>query len=78
MAGSHRFRSFCVTAHSILSIALARNSLVCKVQDDHFIRAVSTGDASLIQGNYDDGVNAIRVTLAADESFKTGRPVSLA
>lgn len=48
------------------------------IEDDHFIRAVSTGDASLIQGNYDDGVNAIRVTLAADESFKTGRPVSLA
>ena len=33
---------------------------------------------SIDKGNYDDGVNAIRVTLAADESFKTGRPVSLA
>lgn len=48
------------------------------IEDDHFIRAVSTGDRSLIQGTYDDGVTAIRVTLAADESFKTGRPVSLA
>jgi predicted dehydrogenase len=47
------------------------------IEDDHFIRAVRSGDASLVKTPYAEGVEAIRVSLAATESYRSGRPVVL-
>ena len=42
-----------------------------------FINAVKTGDASAIKSDYGDGVKTLAVTLAANESMKTGKTVAL-
>lgn len=42
-----------------------------------FINAVKTGDASLIQSTYEDAVKTLAVTLACNESAKTGKPVKV-
>jgi hypothetical protein len=47
------------------------------VEDDCVIRAVRSGDRSLIQASYADGLEAARVSLGATESFRSGKPVSL-
>jgi myo-inositol 2-dehydrogenase/D-chiro-inositol 1-dehydrogenase len=46
-------------------------------EDRAFIEAIRTGDASLIRSTYSDGVRTLAVTLAADESARTGKPVSV-
>ncbi|MCS6859062.1 MAG: Gfo/Idh/MocA family oxidoreductase [Abditibacteriales bacterium] len=43
--------------------------------DEVFIHAVRTGDASLIQSDYADALRTLDVTLAANESARTGQPV---
>jgi predicted dehydrogenase len=43
--------------------------------DEAFIQAVRTGDASLIQSDYADALRTLDVTLAANESARTGQPV---
>ncbi len=43
--------------------------------DAGFVQAVATGDASTIRGTYADAVRTLEVTLAANESAKTGKPV---
>jgi predicted dehydrogenase len=43
--------------------------------DEAFIQAVRTGDAMLIQSNYADALRTLDVTLAANESAKTGKAV---
>lgn len=45
-------------------------------QDDAFIQAVKTGDRSLILAPYAEALRTLEVTLAANESAKTGQPVS--
>ena len=40
-----------------------------------FVHAVKTGDASRIRSDYADAVKTLAVTLAADESIRTGEPV---
>jgi len=47
------------------------------VEDDHVVRAVQSGDRSLVLATYADGLEAVRVTLGATESFQSGKPVSL-
>ncbi|GIP25734.1 hypothetical protein J23TS9_08640 [Paenibacillus sp. J23TS9] len=47
-----------------------------QAQDDAFIRAVETGDRSLILAPYREALRTLEVTLAANESAKTGQPVS--
>ena len=42
-----------------------------------FIDAVKSGDSSAIKSSYDDAVKTLAVTLAANESAKTGQPVKL-
>ncbi len=42
-----------------------------------FIEAVRTGDGRAIRSPYSDGVRTLAVTLAADESARTGLPVSV-
>lgn len=46
-------------------------------EDQVFIRAVQTGDRSAIRSPYADAVKTLAVTLAANESAVTGRPVRL-
>ncbi|MCJ8014270.1 Gfo/Idh/MocA family oxidoreductase [Paenibacillus sp. KQZ6P-2] len=48
-----------------------------QAQDDAFIRAVETGDRSLILAPYCEALRTLEVTLAANESAKTGQAVSL-
>jgi len=47
------------------------------VQDRAFIDAVRSGDASGIRSSYDDAVRTLEITLAADESMKTGKPAAV-
>jgi predicted dehydrogenase len=46
-------------------------------EDKAFLEAVRTGDRSGIRSTYSDGLETLRVTLAAEESFVTGKPVKL-
>ncbi|MEM3045833.1 MAG: Gfo/Idh/MocA family oxidoreductase [Candidatus Bathyarchaeia archaeon] len=46
-------------------------------EDNAFIEAVRTGDPSKVQCSYADGVKTIEVTLAANRSMETGRPLKL-
>ncbi|WP_339324429.1 Gfo/Idh/MocA family oxidoreductase [Paenibacillus sp. FSL W8-0194] len=46
-----------------------------QAQDDAFIQAVETGDRSLILAPYVEALRTLEVTLAANESAKTGLPV---
>lgn len=46
-------------------------------QDRAFLEAIQTGDASKIRSSYSDAVKTLRVTLAANESAKSGQPVVL-
>lgn len=47
-------------------------------EDEVFVKAVQTGDTSQIQSTYADAVKTLAVTLAANESAETGRPVRVA
>lgn len=49
-----------------------------QMQDDAFIRAVETGDRSLILADYTQALRTLEVTLAANESAKTGQSVFFA
>jgi myo-inositol 2-dehydrogenase / D-chiro-inositol 1-dehydrogenase len=46
--------------------------------DAAFVEAVRTGDRSLILSDYEDAVRTLALTLAADESARTGGPVEVA
>lgn len=48
-----------------------------KQQDDAFIRAIETGDDSLILAPYEEAMRTLEVTLAANESAETGLPVMI-
>jgi len=45
--------------------------------DEAFIEAIRTGDRSLILTDYLDGLKTCEVTLAANESAETGKPVAM-
>lgn len=47
------------------------------VEDQTFVEAVKTGDASAIRSTYADAVRTLAVTLAVNESIASGRVVSL-
>lgn len=52
------------------------NSTDCKyLLDEAFVRAVQSGDASNVRSTYADAVRTLRVTLAIEESARTGAPV---
>lgn len=50
---------------------------IFEIEDNTFIEAVRTNNPSLIKTPYADGVDSIRVTLGASESFVTGKPIAL-
>jgi predicted dehydrogenase len=45
--------------------------------DDVFVNAVATGDRSAILSDYDEGLRTLAVSLAADESARTGKVVNI-
>ena len=50
---------------------------IFEIEDRAFVQAIITGDRSLIKSPYSDGAKTAQVTLAANESMETGKPVSL-
>jgi predicted dehydrogenase len=46
-------------------------------EDRAFIQAVSSGKRTLIKSTYADALKTLRVTLAANQSAKSGKPVKL-
>ncbi len=47
------------------------------IEDEVFIEAVKTKDASRIRSTYSDALKTLALTLAADESMRTGRVVEI-
>lgn len=47
------------------------------VEDTEFLKAVRTGNRSLVRCTYPDGLKTAELTLAANESMETGKPVRL-
>ncbi len=47
------------------------------LEDQIFIEAVKSGDASKIRSSYSDAIKSLEVTLAANESMTTAKPVRL-
>ncbi len=47
-------------------------------EDEAFVRAVAEGAPELVRSTYESGVRNLAVTLSADESARTGQPVSVA
>lgn len=46
-----------------------------KAQDQAFIEAVRQGDQTLVKASYQEGVDTLAVTLAANQSFQTGKMI---
>ena len=46
-------------------------------QIEHFLKAVETGDKSLIRCDFEDAVRSLAVTIAANESLEKGMPVQV-
>lgn len=47
------------------------------LEDEAFVHALRTGDTSRILSDYEDSLRTHAVTIAANESAKSGRPISL-
>ena len=45
--------------------------------DQAFVEAILTGDRSLVKNDFEDGLRTTAITLAANESARTGRPVKV-
>ena len=50
---------------------------ILQIEDSAFIESVLTGNQNKIMSSYEDGLKTIEVTLAANESIKTGKSVRL-
>ena len=48
-----------------------------QTEDQVFLNAIRTGDTTAIRPSYADGVKSLAVSLAANESYQTGRPVQV-
>ena len=48
---------------------------LCRLEQEYFLRAIS--DNLDLSTHLRDAVNSLRIVLAADESFKTGRTIKL-
>ena len=47
------------------------------LEDEIFIDAVASGDASRIKSPYEDALKTHRITMAATKSIETGKPIDL-
>lgn len=70
--------------HSVRIMRVGKDPLEIKgepdifdIEDRAFIKAVQRQDPSLIQSSYADGVKTLAITVAANKSMKTGRPVAV-
>ncbi len=59
------------------TISYKSNTLFYKEQDEAFLNAILTSDRSLILSSYEEAMNTLEVTLAANESAQTGLSVYL-
>ncbi|MFA4028299.1 MAG: hypothetical protein GDYSWBUE_000179 [Candidatus Fervidibacterota bacterium] len=59
------------------TVEIAGEPNIFEIEDRAFVQAVLTGDRSLIKSPYSDGAKTAEVTLAANKSMETGKPVSL-
>jgi predicted dehydrogenase len=50
---------------------------IFRIEDEVFVKALQTGDRSLIRSDYIDGAKTAAVTLAAVKSAETGKPVEV-
>jgi len=50
---------------------------IFRIEDEAFVKALRTGDHSLIRSDYVDGAKTAAVTLAAVKSAETGKPVEV-
>jgi predicted dehydrogenase len=50
---------------------------IFEIEDKRFINAVRTGDTSKIYSSYLDGAKSAQITIAGNESMKTGQPVKI-
>ena len=48
-----------------------------QTENETFIKAIKTGDPSIVKSNYSDGIKSLAVTLAANQSIETGKVVEL-
>ncbi len=48
-----------------------------RLEDESFLQSVRTGDSSSIRSSYDDAVKTLALTLAAEESVQSHRPIAL-
>jgi hypothetical protein len=46
-------------------------------EDQVFLEAIRSGDGSRIRSSYADAVKSLAVSLAANESYQTGKPVAV-
>ena len=56
---------------------ISGESNIFEIEDEAFIRAVSSNDISLIRSPYADAVKTLAFCLAADRSMETGEPVEV-
>ncbi|MCS7253012.1 MAG: Gfo/Idh/MocA family oxidoreductase [Armatimonadota bacterium] len=59
------------------TIEIAGEPNIFEIEDRAFMQAILTGDRTLIKSPYPDGAKTAEVTLAANKSMETGKPVSL-
>ncbi len=50
---------------------------IFEIEDDAWIKAVKSGKAGEVIGDYEDGVRTLAVSAAADESMKSGKPAKV-
>lgn len=59
------------------TIEIAGEPDIFAIEDTAFIKAVREQDPSHVRSSYEDGLKAIEITLAANQSMETGRPVRI-
>jgi myo-inositol 2-dehydrogenase / D-chiro-inositol 1-dehydrogenase len=59
------------------TIEIRGESEIFNLEDQAFIAAVRSQDASRIQCSYPDGVKTLEISVAANRSMETGRPVAV-
>src|SRR5262249_8419093 len=59
------------------TVEIRGESEIFNLEDQAFIAAVRSRDASRIQCSYPDGVKTLEISVAANRSMETGRPVAV-
>lgn len=64
-----------ILRHKKKTLEISGESEVFPIEDRAFLRAVRTGNPDSILCTYEDGAKTLAITVAANESMKTGKPV---